>query len=183
MHYGNIKYCDIADGEGVRTSLFVSGCTHHCRGCFQSETWDFFYGEEFTPQVEEQILESLKPSYIDGLTVLGGEPMEPQNQEVLLPFLRHVKDLYPMKSIWIFSGDTYEELLDEQGSRKTDATEPLLDLIDVLVDGRFVEELKDISLRFRGSSNQRLIDMPATRAAGEVVLWRGDETFAERGTW
>ena len=183
MHYGNIKYCDIADGEGVRTTLFVSGCTHHCKGCFQPETWDFSYGEEFTPVVEKLILESLAPDYVDGLTVLGGEPMEPANQRALVGFLERVKEAYPDKTIWSYTGDTYEGLVDPASPRRTEVTDRLLACIDVLVDGPFVEELKDITARFRGSSNQRVIDLNATRAAGEVVEWRGDEAFAKRGEW
>lgn len=183
MYYGNIKYCDIADGEGVRTSLFVSGCTHCCRGCFQPETWDFTYGREFTGEIAEEVLESLAPAYVDGLTVLGGEPMEPDNQRVLAPFLEQVKERYPEKSIWAYTGDTYEDLCDPKSERRTEATERMLACIDVLVDGPFVEELKDIGLRFRGSVNQRIIDLNATRDSGSVVEWRGDEAFAARGKW
>lgn len=183
MHYGNIKYCDIADGEGVRTTLFVSGCTHHCKGCFQPETWDFAFGEEFTPEVEDLIVESLAPAYVDGLTVLGGEPMEPANQRALVRFLERVKATYPEKTIWSYTGDTYEGLVDPASPRRTEVTDRLLACIDVLVDGPFVEELKDITARFRGSSNQRVIDLNATRAAGRVVEWSGDETFATRGEW
>lgn len=183
MNYGNIKLCDIADGEGVRTTLFVSGCTHHCKGCFQPETWDFSFGEEFTGAVMEEILQSLSPDYVDGLTVLGGEPMEPANQRVLAPFLEQVKARYPQKTIWMYTGDVYEELADSASARHTEVTDRILACIDVLVDGPFVEELKDITLRFRGSSNQRIIDVPETRERGSVVEWRGDEDFATRGTW
>ena len=183
MHYGNIKYCDIADGEGVRTTLFVSGCTHHCKGCFQPETWDFSFGEEFTSVVAESILESLQPTHIDGLTVLGGEPMEPANQRALVGFLEEMRERFPDKTVWVYTGDTYEGLIDVASPRRTEVTDRLLACIDVLVDGPFVEELKDITARFRGSSNQRIIDMHATRATGQVVEWRGDETFATRGEW
>ncbi len=183
MRYGNIKYCDIANGRGVRTSLFVSGCTHHCKGCFQPETWDFAYGEEFTDEVAARILESLEPAYVDGLTVLGGEPMEPENQRALLPLLREVRARFPQKDIWVFTGDTFDELQDDNCQRRIEATDELLSLIDVMVDGRFVEELKDISLRFRGSSNQRIIDMPRTLAEGSVQQWCDDATFAQRGAW
>lgn len=183
MHFGNVKYCDIADGEGVRTSLFVSGCTHRCKGCFQPETWDFSYGQEFDGAVMEDILESLRPAYVDGLTVLGGEPMEPDNQRALAPFLEQVKARFPGKTIWMYTGDVYEELADPSGARRTEATDRVLACVDVLVDGPYVQELHDISARFRGSSNQRIIDLPATRAAGCVVEWRGDETFATRGAW
>ena len=183
MNYGNIKYCDIANGEGVRTTLFVSGCTHCCRGCFQPETWDFRYGEEFTDAVAEQILDSLQPAYVDGLTVLGGEPMEPANQRVLAPFLEEAARRYPDKTIWLFTGDVYENLADPASPRRTEATDRLLAAVDVLVDGPFIEEQKDISLRFRGSANQRIIDMARTRQAGEVVPWQDDAVFAGRGRW
>ena len=170
MYYGEIKDCDIANGEGVRVTLFVSGCTNHCAHCFQPQTWDFEYGEPFTAETEERILSLLSPDYINGLTLLGGEPFEPENQRVLLPFVRQVSAAYPEKNIWAFSGFLYEELLQEGGYAHCEATEELLSLLDVLVDGRFVEGLKDISLRFRGSSNQRLIDLNATRRTGELVL-------------
>ena len=183
MNYGMIKYCDIADGEGVRTSLFVSGCTHHCKGCFQPETWDFSYGEEFTPELIEQIIESVTPSYIDGITILGGEPMEPRNQRDLVDFLEEFKRRCPDKSVWCYTGDTYEALVDSSSPRRTEVTDRLLACIDVLVDGPFIEELKDISARFRGSSNQRILDLAATRKQGSVVLWTGDNIFAERGVW
>ena len=171
MYYGEIKNCDIANGVGVRVTLFVSGCTNHCKNCFQPQTWDFCFGEEFTEEVEERILKMLAPDYIDGLTVLGGEPMEPKNQEAVYEFILKVKERFPNKTVWVFSGFTYEELLDENAYPHTDVTEKILDIIDVLVDGRFKEELKDITLRFRGSSNQRLIDMKKTRRSGEIVLW------------
>ena len=171
MYYGEIKNCDIANGVGVRVTLFVSGCTNHCKNCFQPQTWDFCFGEEFTEEVEERILKMLAPDYIDGLTVLGGEPMEPKNQDAVYEFIIKVKERFPNKTVWVFSGFTYEELLDENAYPHTDVTEKILDIIDVLVDGRFKEELKDITLRFRGSSNQRLIDMKKTRQSGEIVLW------------
>ena len=178
MNYATIKYCDIANGTGVRTSLFVSGCRLHCPGCFNYEAWDFDAGEEFTPAVEDQIVESLRPVYIDGLTILGGEPMEQENQAALLPFLRRVKERFPNKGIWLYSGFTWEQLT--QGpSRAYGQTVPqILALLDVLVDGLFVLAKKDISLRFRGSSNQRLIDVPASLTAGEVVLWEDEPVFA-----
>ncbi len=176
MNYGNIKYCDIADGEGVRTSLFVSGCTHHCTGCFQPETWSFDYGEPYTKEVEDKVIESLKPDYIAGLTVLGGEPMEPGNQHALLPLLKRVKEELPKKNIWVYTGDTIENLL--YGDRHTDDTDELFSCIDVLVDGPFKQDLKDISLRFAGSSNQRVIDVPQTLAAGKVVLWHDNPIYA-----
>ena len=170
MHYGKIKNCDIANGEGVRVTLFVSGCTNHCKNCFQPQTWDFTYGQPFTEETEQRLLEMLSPSYINGLTLLGGEPFEPENQRVLVPFLRRVRAAYPKKNIWGFSGFTYEELTTGGTHPRCEVTDEMLSLLDVLVDGRFVEELKDISLRFRGSSNQRLIDLNATRQAGEVCL-------------
>lgn len=171
MHYCNIKNCDIANGVGVRVSLFVSGCRNHCKNCFQPETWAFDYGEEFTEETEEKLLKMLAPSYIKGLTVLGGEPMEPENQKALLPFLKKVKAAYPDKTIWLYSGFTFEEMHDPDCRAHTDCTDWILSLLDVLVDGRFVEEKKNISLRFRGSENQRLIDVPATLARGSVTPW------------
>ncbi len=168
MNYGNIKKTDIADGPGVRVSLFVSGCTHHCRECFQSETWDFSYGEKFTDVTVQELLDALKPSFIRGLTVLGGEPWEPDNQRALIPFIRKVRDEFPDKDIWMYSGFTYEELRD--GSRaRCEVTDELLSMIDVLVDGEFVLEKKDISLAFRGSSNQRIIDLRRSEKSGNVV--------------
>lgn len=171
MHYGEIKNCDIANGEGVRVTLFVSGCRNGCKHCFQPQTWDFSYGKPFTDETEEQIFALLAPDHINGLTLLGGEPFEPENQRVLLPFVRRVREKFPGKTIWSFTGFTWEELHGGEARCCCEATEELVGLLDVLVDGRFVEELKDISLRFRGSANQRLIDVKATRAAGEIVLW------------
>ena len=171
MHFGEIKNCDIANGEGVRVTLFVSGCTNRCEHCFQPETWDFEYGQPFTQAEEERPLHLLEPEYINGLTLLGGEPFEPENQRALLPFLRRVRGRYPQKTIWAFSGFTLEELCTPGSHAHCEATEPMLGLIDVLVDGRFVEAQKDLSLRFRGSANQRLIDMPRTRSQGRIVLW------------
>ena len=170
MYYGEIKNCDIANGEGVRVTLFVSGCTNRCEHCFQPQTWDFHYGQPFTEETEEKLLEMLAPDYISGLTLLGGEPFEPENQRALLPFLRRVRARYPKKTIWSFSGFTLEELRSEGSHPRCEATDEMLSLLDVLVDGRFVEAEKDISLRFRGSRNQRLIDLKASRKAGELVL-------------
>ncbi len=183
MYYGAIKHCDIANGVGVRTSLFVSGCTHHCPGCFQPETWDFSYGEEFDEAAEKEILKSLEPDYIDGLTVLGGEPMEPANQRVLKEVVAKVKQQFPSKNIWLYTGDVYEDIKDENNPRHTEVTNELLDMIDVLVDGRFMEEFKDITLKFRGSSNQRILNLKATRQTGALVFWEDDETFSKRGSW
>ena len=170
MHYGELKKCDIANGTGVRVTLFVSGCTNHCKNCFQPQTWDFEYGQPFTEETEQHLLELLSPSYINGLTLLGGEPFEPENQRVLVPFLRRVRAAYPKKNIWSFSGFTYEELTTDGTHPRCEVTDEMLSLLDVLVDGRFVEELKDISLRFRGSRNQRLIDLNASRAAGHLCF-------------
>ena len=171
MNYGEIKTTDIANGVGVRTSLFVSGCTHHCKGCFNEETWDFAYGKPFTKEVEDEIIESLRPVYVTGLTVLGGEPMEVVNQQVVRPFLERVKAELPDKNIWVYSGYTWEELNDAENKRcHSDDTDKILSIIDVLVDGEFKLDLKDISLRFRGSFNQRVIDVKKTLEAGEIVI-------------
>ena len=170
MHYSTIKDCDIANGIGVRITLFVSGCTNHCKNCFQPQTWDFDFGEPFTEETEEKLLEMLKPDYINGLTLLGGEPMEPQNQRALVPFLKRVREAYPNKNIWCFTGFTYEVLKTDGSHPRCEVTDETLSLIDVLVDGRYVDELKDLTLQFRGSSNQRLIDMVKTRENGEVTL-------------
>ncbi len=181
MNYANIKYCDIADGEGVRTTVFVSGCSHHCKNCFQPETWSFSYGQEFTPEVQAKVLASLDGPFVDGLTFLGGEPMEPENQQGLLELACAAKAAHPEKTIWCYTGDVYEDLANPESPRHTVATKELLGLIDVLVDGPFVEEQKDITLRFRGSSNQRVIDLNATRATGQVTLWEDEAVYAERG--
>ena len=164
MKYSSIKYYDIANGEGVRTSLFVSGCTHHCKGCFNPETWDFNHGTEFTVDTIYDIVKSCEPYYIEGLTLLGGEPMEPENQRALLPLVRTFKERYPEKNIWCYTGYTYEtDLLDDNGKAHTEVTEDFLSYIDVLVDGEFIEAKKDITLKFRGSSNQRIIDVSGGR--------------------
>lgn len=173
MHYGQIKNRDIANGTGVRVTLFVSGCTNHCKNCFQPQTWDFEYGQPFTQETEEYISQLLDSDYIAGLTVLGGEPFEPSNQRALCPFLKKIRDRYPDKDIWMFSGFTLEELRKQGSHPNCEVTEEILGMIDVLVDGRFVEELKDITLRFRGSSNQRLIDMKETNKQGKVIMWCG----------
>lgn len=175
MYYGNIKNCDIANGPGVRVTLFVSGCTNRCKGCFQPETWDFNYGKPFTGETEDYIIGLLKPSYINGLTLLGGEPFEPQNQRVLVPFLRRVRKDFPQKNIWSFSGFTFEQLKTENSHCRIEITDEFLSLIDVLVDGKFVEELKNISLRFRGSENQRIIDVKASLKTGKVIPWADEE--------
>lgn len=172
MYYGEIKNCDIANGEGIRVTLFVSGCTNHCENCFQPQTWAFDYGQTFTRETEDKLIKMLRPAYVNGLTLLGGEPFEPDNQRALLPFLRRVKRELPEKTVWAFSGFTLDEELLRDGSYpRCEVTDDLLALVDVLVDGRYVERLHDISLRFRGSSNQRLIDMNETRRCGKIVLW------------
>lgn len=181
MHYSTIKDCDIANGIGVRITLFVSGCTNHCKNCFQPQTWDFDFGEPFTEETEEKLLEMLKPDYINGLTLLGGEPMEPQNQRALVPFLKRVREVYPNKNIWCFTGFTYEVLKTDGSHPRCEVTDEMLSLIDVLVDGKYVDELKDLTLQFRGSSNQRLIDMVKTRENGEVTLLpNNDRTLAKK---
>ncbi len=160
MNYGQVFYADTANGIGARISLFVSGCTHHCPGCFNEETWDFNFGEPFTREVEDDIIEHLRPSYIDGLSLLGGEPMEAQNQRALLPFLERVKQEVPHATVWIYSGYTFEELLDETNRRcHTEATRRILELADILVDGKFILAEKDLKLRFRGSRNQRILEL------------------------
>ena len=173
MHYGEIKKFDIADGPGVRVTLFVSGCTNRCEGCFQPQTWDFCFGRPFTRETEDELLAALAPYYIAGLTLLGGEPFEPENQRALLPFVRRVRETLPQKTIWAYSGFTYDgELLREGSHPRCEVTDELLSLLDVLVDGRFVLAQKDISLRFRGSRNQRILDLRKTREQGQIVLWQ-----------
>ena len=170
MNYATIKYNDISNGPGIRTSLFVSGCTHRCKGCFNSIAWDFNYGEPFDKRVEDEIMESLRQPHIKGLTLLGGEPFEPQNQGALLELTNRVRRELPNKSIWCFSGYTIEQMLTGELS-KCETTRPLLENIDVLVDGKFVEELKSLMLKFKGSSNQRTIMVKETLEKNEIVLW------------
>ncbi len=165
-----MKKLDIANGDGVRVSLFVSGCRNHCEHCFQPETWDFNYGQPYTAATEAEVLEALEPSYVNGLTLLGGEPFEPENQRTLVELLRRVRAEQPEKDVWCYSGYTLEQL-QGAGHPHCEVTDEMLSLIDVLVDGRFVEALKDISLRFRGSSNQRVIDLKQTMVAKEIVLY------------
>jgi len=158
MNYGNIKKTDVADGEGVRVSLFVSGCRNHCKGCFNQETWDFGYGRPFTQKTEDELIGALAPEYISGLTVLGGEPFEEENQKVLFPFLQRVRKTYPDKTIWCYTGYVYDkDLLPPDGRKHTDVTQTMLGLIDVLVDGPFILEQRNIMLQFRGSENQRIL--------------------------
>lgn len=171
MYYSEVKKCDIANGPGVRVTIFVSGCTHHCKGCFNEMTWDFRYGREFTEDDIDKIMKLLEPSYIAGLTLLGGEPMEYPNQQGLLPLLRKVKGAYPDKTVWCYTGYLYEKDILENFCGKWEETNEMLSYLDVIVDGEFVEEQKDISLRFRGSSNQRIIDVKKSREMGKIVLW------------
>ena len=164
MNYADIKKVDVANGPGVRVSLFVSGCRNHCKGCFNPETWDFNYGEKWIYVTNTlDILYSLEPDYISGLSILGGDPMEPENVNTITRLCRKVKKIFPNKTIWIYTGYVYESLKDLE----------IMKYIDVLVDGPFIESLKDISLKFRGSSNQRIIDIPATRSSGKITLWEG----------
>lgn len=174
MNYSVIKNCDIANGPGVRVTLFVSGCTHHCEGCFNEETWDFQYGEPFTEDTAERILEMLGPDYIEGLTLLGGEPLEPGNREALLPLLRAVKEKYPEKNIWCYSGYLYEKDILERFCVQWEPMREFLSYLDVLVDGEFILARKDISLQFRGSSNQRIIDVQESLKQGRTALWEAE---------
>ena len=161
MYYGEIKNCDIADGPGVRVSLFVSGCRNHCKGCFQPQTWDFNYGKPFTKETEFMLIDMLKPDYIKGITILGGDPFEPENLPVVTEFLRFVKLQYPKKSVWIYTGYRFEDFLQSE----------VMQYADCVVDGRFIESQKNLSLRFRGSENQRIIDVQKSLESGETVLW------------
>lgn len=176
MNYATIKNCDIANGPGVRVSLFVSGCTHHCPGCFNEIAWDFEYGEPFTQDTIDMLLDMLKPDYIKGLTLLGGEPFEPQNQGPIVELLRQVKQMYPKKSIWAFSGYLFDRDILSGKLGDWEITKEYLSYLDVLVDGPFIESKKNLSLRFCGSENQRLIDMPASLASGEIKLWKDWQT-------
>lgn len=171
MYYSEIKACDIANGPGVRVSLFVSGCTHHCKGCFNEMTWDFQYGRPFTGEDITRITGMLKPPYIAGLTLLGGEPMEYRNQQGLLPLLCSVKEAYPKKDIWCYTGYLYDRDIIGDFTARWEETKEFLSYLDVIVDGEFIEEQKDISLRFRGSANQRIIDVKKSMQEGMVVLW------------
>lgn len=159
MNYATIKFYDVANGTGVRVSLFVSGCRHHCKGCFNAETWDFCYGEPYTQETEDSIIDGLKPDYITGLSLLGGEPFEPENQPALTALLRRVKTQLPEKTVWCYTGYTYDTDLAEGGSVFTDVTREMLSYIDILVDGEFIEEQRDLTLRFRGSRNQHILTL------------------------
>ena len=167
MHVGEVMTADVANGEGMRVSVFVSGCRNHCKGCFQPQTWDFNYGREYTPEIEQFIIDELSKSYYDGITILGGDPMEPENQEPVLRLLRRIKKELPDKNVWVYTGYVYDRDLVPGGKR---LTRELLESIDILIDGRFVEELKNLMLNFRGSGNQRIIKMKETLETGKVVL-------------
>ncbi len=171
MNYATIKNCDIANGPGVRISLFVSGCRHHCKGCFNEVAWDFSYGEPFTQETADSILKMMEPAHIKGITLLGGEPFEPENQPTLLQLLRQVRAMFPEKSVWCFSGYLFDRDILPGKLGDPTITREMLGLIDVLVDGPFILEKKDLTLRFRGSSNQRLINVPASLEQGQIVLW------------
>lgn len=177
MNYAAIKWADVANGPGVRVSLFVSGCTHHCPECFNPEAWDFGYGSPFTAAEEDRILAALAPSHIKGLSLLGGEPFEPANQRGLLPFLRRVKARFPEKEIWCYTGYTLDRDLWQPSRARCECTDELLSLLDVLVDGEFIAAKKSLSLRFRGSANQRIISLPRSLASRRVVLWDGAMTI------
>ena len=178
MNYAEIKYCDVANGPGVRTSLFVSGCSHHCPGCFNEIAWDFNYGKPFTQDTIDSIIESLKPDYIQGLTLLGGEPFEYSNQKGLLPLVRQVREVLPQKDIWCFTGFLFDKDIIENMCKRWKETNELLSYIDVLVDGRFVEELKNLNLKFKGSENQRTILVNESLKSGNVILYDFDnQTF------
>ena len=171
MHFCNIKKTDIANGVGVRLTLFVSGCTNKCPGCFQPETWDFHYGQEFTQETEDMLLAELAKPWYAGFTVLGGEPFEPQNQRVLVHLLKRIRNELPEKTIWSFTGFVYDKDLVAGGRRHCEVTDEMLSYLDVLVDGPFMQDKKNLMLKFRGSENQRLIDMKKTLATGSVVAW------------
>jgi len=175
MKYAKIKKCDVANGPGVRVSLFVSGCNHHCKNCFNKEAWDFNYGDDFTEKEQESIINDLKPDYITGLSLLGGEPFEKVNQEGLVPLVKKVKQTYPDKKIWCYTGYTFDnQILGKMiGEENRETTKEMLSHIDYIVDGKFVDELKDPKLQFRGSSNQRIIDVQKSLSQNEVVLWDG----------
>ncbi|MDY3774357.1 MAG: anaerobic ribonucleoside-triphosphate reductase activating protein [Eubacterium sp.] len=175
MNYADIKQYDVANGLGIRVSLFVSGCTHHCKNCFNKETWDFQYGNPFTEDEIHMILDYLKPSYVSGLSLLGGEPFEPENQEGLLPLVRKVKEVYPEKDIWCYTGYLFDEDICGKMLDHVPETRELLSYIDILIDGPFVEERKNLKIRFRGSDNQRIIDVKKTREAGKIILWDEDK--------
>lgn len=178
MNYADIKKYDIANGPGVRVSLFVSGCTHHCPGCFNPETWDFNFGKPFDSEVINEIVEELQPGYIHGLSLLGGEPFEYNNQVALLPLLKEVKARFPQKDIWCYTGYDFEKDLLDTMCPKWEETKQMLSYIDILVDGEFIEAKKDLALRFRGSSNQRIIKVQDSLAANKVIIWDDSKDFS-----
>lgn len=175
MYYADIKKCDIANGPGVRTSIFVSGCTHHCKGCFNEIAWNFKYGKEFTEKDIDYIIETLKPDYIKGLSLLGGEPFELVNQEGLLPLVKKVKEVYPEKDIWCYSGYLFDKQIKDEMMKKYDLTRKFIKYIDVIVDGKFEIEKKNPSLKFRGSYNQRIINVQESLKENKVIMWEGIE--------
>ncbi len=174
MNYAEIKKCDVANGPGVRVSLFVSGCTHHCKECFNPETWDFNYGMPFTASTEEEIIKYMEPEYIKGLTLLGGEPLEHCNQQGLLPLLRKIKQIYPEKDIWCFTGYDFEKDVTGRMLGEWEETKEMLSYIDIMVDGEFMTDKKDLNLVFKGSSNQRTIKVQESMACGETVYWEAE---------
>ena len=174
MNYADIKQYDVANGTGVRVSVFVSGCTHRCKDCFNEEAWDFNYGKPFTEKEIEDVISYLKPEYVAGLSLLGGEPLEPENQEGLLPLLRRVHETYPEKSVWCYSGYLFDKDIVERMCRESEITRELLSYIDILVDGVFVAEKKNLKVNFRGSDNQRIIDVKQSLATGKIVHWEGE---------
>ena len=170
MNYAAVKYCDIANGLGCRTVLFVSGCRNACKGCFQPETWAFDYGKPFDETIQKEIIDSLAPDYVQGITLLGGDPFEEENQKALLPFMKKLKEQYPNKDVWAYTGYIYDKDLVKDGRKHTQDTDELLSTIDVLVDGPFIEERKNIMLKFRGSDNQRVIDLKQTIENDKIIL-------------
>ena len=177
MNYGDIKYIDVANGPGVRVSIFVSGCTHHCKGCFNKEAWDFEYGTLYTKETEQYIIDALSPSYISGLSLLGGEPFEPQNQTTVLSLIKRVRQEYPEKDIWCYTGYDFEDDILSGKLSDQSITAQMIKNIDILVDGKFIEEKKSLNLRFRGSSNQRIIDVKKSLKEGKTVLFDGEMTI------
>lgn len=175
MNYADIKKCDVANGPGVRVSLFVSGCTHHCEGCFNKETWDFNYGKPFTDKEIKDIIEYMRPDYIKGITILGGEPLEHTNQQGLLPLLRKIDEIYPEKNIWCFTGYDFEKDITGRMMEEWEETEEFMSYIDVMVDGEFMIEKKDLGLLFKGSSNQRTIMVQESLSQGKIVYWQPEK--------
>lgn len=169
MNYADIKKIDVANGEGVRVSVFVSGCNHHCKGCFNQCAWDFNYGKEFSEKEEQQIIDYMNHDYISGLSLLGGEPLEPRNQEGLLPLVKKVKEKFPNKNIWCYTGFDFEKDVVGKMAKDNETTRELLKYIDVIVDGKFEEDKRDLKLQFRGSSNQKIVDVKKSLQTGQIV--------------